>query len=127
MPRAAVNALPTFEAPVLTAVLDVDRTRALNDILRRSLSGGLLMLTAGVIAFGRECRQTILDALAASDDSTPDNDPRGEHDFGALEVAGERVFSKIDDYDRAMTGHSPDPADSSSTTRMLTVMLAGEY
>jgi hypothetical protein len=31
------------------------------------------------------------------------------------------------DYDRAMTGHSPDPADSSVTVRMLTVMLAGEY
>jgi hypothetical protein len=35
-------------------VLDVDRTRTLNDILRRSLSGGLLMLTAGIVALGRE-------------------------------------------------------------------------
>ncbi len=82
---------------------------------------------AGVIALGRERQQTILDAIAAYDNFTPDNDPRGEHDFGALEVAGERVFFKIDYYDRAMTGHSPDPADSSITTRMLTVMLAGEY
>lgn len=112
---------------MLTTVLDVDRTRALNDILRRSLSGGVLMLTAGVIALGRERQQAILDAIAAYDAFTPDNDPRGEHDFGALEVAGERVFFKIDYFDRALKGHSPDPADSSLTTRMLTVMLAGEY
>ncbi|GJD50517.1 hypothetical protein OPKNFCMD_3260 [Methylobacterium crusticola] len=110
-----------------TTLLDVGRTRALNDILRRSLSGGVLMLTAGIIALGRERQQAILDAIAAYDDFTPDNDPRGEHDFGALTVGGERVFFKIDYYDRALSGGSADPSDSSITTRMLTIMLAHEY
>ena len=56
-----------------------------------------------------------------------DNDPYGEHDFGALEVEGERLFFKIDYYDHDLSAHSPDPADPSVTKRLLTIMLADEY
>lgn len=111
----------------MTAVLDAERVRALNDILRRTLSGGTLVLTAGIIALGRERQQVILDAVAAFDRFNADNDPYGEHDFGAVEVANERVFWKIDYFDRSGRYASPDPADASVTTRILTVMLAGEY
>ena len=111
----------------MTAVLDADRVRALNDILRRTLSGGTLVLTAGVVALGRECQRSILDAVAAHDRFDADDDPHSEHDFGAVEAAGERVFFKIDYYDRAGRWASPDPADSSVTNRVLTVLLAGEY
>ncbi|WP_342148006.1 DUF3768 domain-containing protein [Methylorubrum sp. SB2] len=111
----------------MTAVLDAERVRALNDILRRTLSGGTLVLTAGIVALGRERQQVILDAVAAYDRFEPDNDPHGEHDFGAVEATGERVFWKIDCYDRAGRYASPDPADASVTRRVLTVMLAGEY
>ncbi len=58
---------------------------------------------------------------------TPDNDPFGEHDFGAFEQNGERIVWKIDYYDLAMEFGSPDPADPYQTTRVLTIMLAGEY
>ncbi len=111
----------------MTATPCADRVRALNDILRRTLSGGTLVLTAGIVALGRERQQRILDAMAAFDQFEPDNDPHGEHDFGALEAVGERVFWKIDYYDRSGRSASPDPADSSVTRRVLTVMLAGEY
>ena len=111
----------------MTAVLDAERVRALNDILRRTLSGGTLVLTAGIIALGRERQQIVLDAIAAFDRFDADNDPYGEHDFGAVEVACERVFWKIDYFDRAGLYASPDPADSSVTHRVITVMLACEY
>ena len=111
----------------MTAVLDADRVRALNDILRRTLIGGTLVLTAGIVALGRERQQTILDAVATFDRFDADNDPHGEHDFGALDVAGERVFWKIDYFDCTRSRASPDPADASVTSRVLTVMLAGEY
>ena len=47
-------------------------------------------------------------------------------DTGAFEHNGERVFWKIDCYDRAMEFGSEDPADPQKTTRVLTIMLAGE-
>lgn len=111
----------------MTAVFDADRVRALNDILRRTLSGGTLVLTAGIVALGRERQQHIVDAIAAFDCFEPDNDPHSEHDFGALEAAGEQVFWKIDYFDRSGRFASPDPADSSVTRRVLTIMLAGEH
>ena len=111
----------------MTEIVDVSRIRTLNDELRSSLAGGVLMMTKGVIALGRAKQLAILDAVAAFDGFNPDNDPYGEGDFGALEVEGERLFFKIDYFVRGLTGHSPDPADPSITTRVLTIMLAEEY
>lgn len=111
----------------MLATLDVARVRALNDYLRQTFSGGALVLTPGLVALGRERQRTILDAVASFDTFDADNDPHEEHDFGALEVAGERVFWKIDYFDRALRGASPDPADARLTCRVLTVMLAEEY
>ncbi len=108
-------------------VIDVTRIRALNDALRRSLTGGVLMMTRGVIALGLARQRRILEAVAAFDSFDPDNDPYGEHDFGAVELEETRLFWKIDNLDRGLTGHSPDPADPSVTTRVLTIMLAEEY
>ncbi len=111
----------------MAEIVDVSRIRALNDELRRSLAGGVLMMTAGVIALGRAKQLAILDAVAAFDGFDADNDACGERDFGALQVEGERLFFKIDYYDRGLIAHSPDPADPSVTTRVLTIMLAEEY
>ena len=56
-----------------------------------------------------------------------DNDPWQEHDFGAVEIDGEKVFWKIDYYDLSMMYASPNPANESATVRILTIMLASEY
>lgn len=104
-----------------------ERIRALNDELRRSNKQRTIMLTAGVAALAPATQLAILAAVRAFDSFDADNDPHGEHDFGALTVAGERVFFKIDYYDRSRRLHSPDPADPAVTCRVLTVMLADEY
>ncbi len=111
----------------MTEIVDAARIRDLNDQLCRSLSGGVLMMTRGIIALGAKRQMAILSAIAAFNDFDADNDPYGEHDFGALEVEGERILFKIEYLDRAPTGHSPDPADPTVTTRVLTIMLAEEY
>src|SRR5215213_4979772 len=111
----------------MNEIVDVSRIRDLNDQLRRSLTGGVLMMTAGVIALGAKCQMAILSAVASFDGFSPEDDPYGEHDFGALTVEGERILFKIDYLDRGLTGHSPDPADPTVTARVLTVMLAEEY
>lgn len=105
----------------------VDRIRELNDQLRKTLSGGQIMLTNGVIALGQEAQAMIIEALKRYEDFDVDNDPYGEHDFGMIVVDGRELLFKIDYYDRELTYHSPDPADPSVTTRVITVMLADEY
>jgi len=51
----------------------------------------------------------------------------GEHDFGSFDYCGERIFWKIDYYDRECRYGSENPADPEQTTRVLTIMLAKEY
>jgi len=66
-------------------------------------------------------------AVAQFDTFTEDNDPYGERDFGAIELEGERYFWKIDYYDRSLRYGAEDPADTSETMRVLTLMHASEY
>ena len=78
----------------MNEIVDASRIRELNDALRRSLTDGVLMMTRGVIALGLTRQLRILEAVAAFDGFGPDNDPYGEHDFGALEVEGEHILFK---------------------------------
>ena len=111
-------------------VPDVTRralVRRLNDHLRRFWLGGRVMVTTGVSALGPRFLEAALAAVATFDGFDRDNDPYGEHDFGALTVGGVRLLWRIDYYDASMAGGSPDPADPSVTTRVLTIMLASEW
>ena len=110
-----------------TTVSPAERIRALNDAFRRTFVGGAVMITAGVEAMPLEQRRSLLAKVRAFDAFTEDNDPHGEHDFGAIDEGGVRCFWKIDYYDRATEFGSPDPADPAVTTRVLTIMRADEY
>lgn len=103
------------------------RIRALNDDLRRLRTGGRLVLTRGVAALGNPVVIQLLQAIAAFDAFSADNDPYDLHDFGAIEIEGHRLFWKIDCYDKQLEYGSPDPSDPEVTARVLTVMLAQEY
>jgi hypothetical protein len=103
------------------------RIRELNDDLRQHLIGGLAVITPGVAALGHEAVARIVKTIAVFDDFCHANDPHEEHDFGAFEVDGNRLFFKIDYYDSSLSQHSPDAADPSVTERVITIMLADEY
>jgi hypothetical protein len=104
-----------------------ERIRALNDQLRVNGIGGRIVMTVGISGLPEERLRRTLMAIQSFSDFTNDNDPHGEHDFGIVEVAGERIMFKIDYYDLAMSGHSPDAADPAVTVRVLTILLASEY
>jgi hypothetical protein len=55
------------------------------------------------------------------------NDPYGEHDFGAFDLFGERLFFKIDYYHPDHDTHAPVPSSIELCRRVLTIMLADEY
>ena len=103
------------------------RVRALNDTFRRSFASGQVVETPGVVELLEIDRIALLLAVRRFDSFDADNDPHGEHDFGAVEVGGQRFFWKIDAYDRALLGGSSDPTHHAVTTRMLTIMRADEY
>jgi hypothetical protein len=104
-----------------------ERIAALNDSFRRTFAGGRVVMTAGVAALAAAEREEIVRVVRTFETFDPDDDPYGEHDFGAIEVSGRRIFWKIDYYDATIAGGSEDPADAALTTRVLTIMLAEEY
>ena len=69
----------------------------------------------------------VIRRVATFNDFNADNDPHGEHDFGAIELCGRRFFFKIDYFDAAIEFGAEDPADPTKTTRVLTIMVAEEY
>ena len=99
----------------------------LNDALRRTFTGGRVVMTSGVAALAEDKLAQVLERVRAFDEFTKDNDPHGEHDFGNFDVAGEKYFFKVDYYAPDMEGGSEDPADPEKTTRVLTIMRADEY
>lgn len=103
------------------------RIRTLNDAFRTSFIGGRVLITPGIQALEESVLQKLVQNIQCFSDFTPDNDPYGEHDFGAVELDGLRAFWKIDYYDKSMTFRSANPGDPEQTTRVLTLMLVEEY
>lgn len=103
------------------------RIRALNDVFRQTFIGGRVAMTRGVADLPETDQAVVLGKVRLFTAFTQDNDPHGEHDFGAIEHAGVRYFWKIDYYDAACAFGSENPADPKVTTRVLTIMRADEY
>ncbi len=103
------------------------RIRELNDALRVQGVGGRVMLTVGIQALGQEKIKQIMDAIRSFNEFCDDNDPYVEHDFAKVVVDGIKVFYKIDYYDTKLEYASSNPADSTLTCRVMTIMLASEY
>jgi hypothetical protein len=103
------------------------KIRALNDRLRKSLTGGRVVMTRAVSALPDAVRARALELTRTFGGFASDNDPYKEHDFGSFEIDGHKFFLKHDYYDKSMRYGSEDPTDPEKTTRVLTIMLAEEY
>jgi len=104
---------------------NTDMIRELNDRFRTTFRGGQVLMTRGVAA--RDDADQVLNLVKAFNTFSEDDDPHGEHDFGAIDHDGEKIFWKIDYYDSDLQQGSQDPAEPAVTTRVLTIMLADEY
>jgi hypothetical protein len=106
---------------------DKDSIRVLNDELRQHLLGGGTIITAGIAALGPEAVERLVKTIAVFDDFCHANDPHEEHDWGSFRLDEVDVIFKIDYYDKTLSFHSPNPADSSVTERVITILRADEY
>lgn len=111
---------------------------ALNDLFRSGFFipsfgprpvPGHVVCTSGIAALPAETQIRIWAEVSRFDSFTEDNDPHGEHDFGAFEFDGVgTIFWKIDYYaDKSCSFGLEDPSDTSQCFRILTIMLASEY
>lgn len=101
--------------------------RRLNDELRKNPQTAIAVITPGIVALGQEAVQRIFNTVSTYDNFCRENDPYGEHDFGSFVANDQRVFFKIDYFDKDLNAHSPDPSDPAVTERVITIMLAEEY
>lgn len=128
----------------ITPAEKVERIRTFNDAARRALGIACVAnMTNGFAALPDLDRLAALSQIMKFDQFTDDNDPYGEHDFGAvyrlapgewtqrrptdLDTIAQTVFWKIDYYDNSYQRGSEEPWDALKTARVLTVMLASEY
>ncbi len=125
--EAAIGADSVSKGRTMSAASRTTRIRDLNDAFRTTLEGGRCLFTAGVSDMEIPFSTAALAAVRAFKEFTSDNDPYGEHDFGAFQIGEERLFWKIYYYDLSLEYGSNDPSDPAQTKRVLTIMLAEEY
>ncbi|OYZ16426.1 MAG: hypothetical protein B7Y35_00295 [Sphingomonadales bacterium 28-64-96] len=127
-----------MSSAVLTRAEKIAR---LNDLARRAMGiASVVVETEGIRALPEADQSRLRELVETFDAFTPDNDPYGERDFGAIYRGVEglwstsrpvdvavTVFWKIDAYDRELRFGSEDPANPAVTRRVLTIMLASEY
>ena len=102
----------------------MNKIALLNDAFRTTLTGGTVLLTAGVHELPDMVKAAAIRKVVDFDDFNEDNDPYGEHDFGSFELCSRRFFWKIDLYEEpGVKSENGEPV----VNRVLTIMLADEY
>lgn len=99
----------------------------LNDNFRKTFIGGQIVLTDGIYAKPQNKIISILSKVRRFDNFTESNDTHQEHDFGSFDFEDDKIFWKIDYYDKDFKYLSEEPANIDKTSRVMTIMLAEEY
>jgi hypothetical protein len=118
---------PTTEAATIAAQNDAFRKSIMFFNDAEDTPKGQFVMTSGVAAMGPDARLAATRQVAAFEAFTPDNDPHGWHEFGAVEVFGTTIWFKVDLYDVNYEMGSDEPTDPEQTRRVLTMLLPSEY
>ena len=105
----------------------IAKIRDLNDHLRKTFTGGTVLLTRGIRSKPPLELCEILEKVKNFNDFNKSNDPYGEHDYLSFDYKGEKIIAKIDYYNNDNTYLSPDPSNPAHTHRVMTIMCANEY
>jgi hypothetical protein len=120
------------------------RIARLNDRARQAMGlACTAFATVGFRSLPDADQSRVRELIETYDAFDEDSDPHGERDFGAVyqladgrwtterprtgDDERERVFWKLDYYDRDLQFGSEDPANPAVTRRVLTIMLSDEY
>lgn len=114
---------------IIAAQNDAFRKMACLRIAPDEALPGRLIVTQSLIAAGDEFMAEAVQATGEFDTFDAENDPDGWHDFGAVEIRGEKVFWKIDLYeaDSDFRYGAEAPDNPATTVRVLTIMMACDW
>jgi len=101
----------------------LQRIQFLNDQLRTTGKGGLMIAMPGFQALPKELRSKAIELLRTEQSFDMDGDAGEEHEMGMITIAEHFVCWNITYYDSERTGLSSDPSDPTVTRRVLTLML----
>ncbi len=101
----------------------------LNDDLRINghVRNGRVIAVGSLVQADETLRNKVVAVMREFKDFNDDNDPYGEHDFGAFEVDGEQFMFKIDYFALDEETASEHPEDQASTMRICSVFFARDY
>jgi Protein of unknown function (DUF3768) len=133
-----------MSAALATAREQTARIARLNDLARRAMGVACTAVaTVGFRSLPEADQSQVRELIETYDAFDEDSDPHGERDFGCVYQLGdgqwtterprvcdderERVFWKLDYYDRDLRFGSEDAANPAVTRRVLTIMLSEEY
>ena len=133
-----------MSAALCTAREHTARIARLNDQARQAMGiACTAVATVGFRSLPDADQSSVRELIETFDAFDEDNDPHSERDFGTIyqladgrwtterprlrEDERERVFWKLDYYDRQMEFASDDAANPAITRRVLTIMLSDEY
>jgi hypothetical protein len=126
------SALPQTEGPDIAAIA------AQNDAFRKLAClgetpsqpiQGRMHLTSSLAMAEDGLALEAVQAVGEFDVFEPENDPDGCHDFGAVDIRGQKVFWKIDLYeaDSDFRYGAEAPDNPATTMRVLTIMMASDW
>ena len=126
------SALPQTEGPDIAAIA------AQNDAFRKLAClgetpsqpiQGRMHLTSSLAMAEDGLALEAVQAVGEFDVFEPENDPEGWHDFGAVDIRGEKIFWKIDLYeaDSDFRYGAETPDNPATTVRVLTIMMASDW
>ena len=92
---------------------------------------GQIVMTQAVAALCPAWMVRMMQAIQHFDDFTEDNDPYGDHSFGAVEITigddTKTIWFKIDLYDLNLEYGAEDPTDLDQTKRVMTILFPSDY
>ena len=126
------SALPQTEGPDIAAIAthnDAFRKLACLGETPSQPIQGRMHLTSSLAMAEDGLALEAVQAVGEFDVFEPENDPDGCHDFGAVDIRGQKVFWKIDLYeaDSDFRYGAETPDNPATTIRVLTIMMASDW
>lgn len=99
-----------------------------NDMFRKTMISSpkhRICFTEMVADLKDEDREELIGLIRNFNDFNEDNDPYGHHDFGMIEMKGQKYYFKIDYYDDSWE-YGEDPLEK-KPNRLMVIMNSKEY